>query len=93
MAPKCIVCGKPTSMDNKSEYCSAACKQRRHRDKKEAGKRVMLIGQAIDALTDTYGMGSIQRADAVTYHNLLWGKLDRLTKAINADIQKEQDQL
>lgn len=93
MPPKCIVCGKPTSMTNKSEYCSAACKQKRHRDKKEAGKRAALIGQGIDALTDTYSMGAIARPDAVAYHNLLWSKLNRLTDKINEDIRKDSDQI
>jgi hypothetical protein len=88
---KCTVCGKRLGAWFRGDICSAKCRQKKSRDKKQAGARAWRIGADIEKLFASYKSGAIDIDDAIMHHNALLNKIQKLTKQLSEDLQAQQE--
>lgn len=85
----CKVCGGPLPAWFRGDICSAKCRQKKSRDRRDAGKRAALAARQIESLANAYKAGGIDQHDAIVYHNLINSKLKLLSDVLIKELSEE----
>lgn len=82
MAMYCEVCGGGLSVWRKERICSAACRQKRSRDKRQAQPRAYDMGFTIDGWSKMLSQEVITAAEARDLLMVVWDRLSDFHKQV-----------
>jgi predicted nucleic acid-binding Zn ribbon protein len=88
MALYCEVCGGPLSIATKNRICSAKCRQRKSRNKRQAPQRAYAMGFEIDGWTKMLNEGTLTAAEARDLLDTVWDRLGNFYRLIQEAEQK-----
>jgi len=80
---ECEVCGRQMSQFFKGDICSAACRQKKTRMKRDAGRRLLRIQRDMHELINTVDLGLIDLWDTYELYHDIWEKVRRLGETID----------
>lgn len=83
MGFKCQICGRSMSEFYKGDICSDACRQKKARMKRNAGKTAVRVNRDIAELIKACELGIVDWNTAVQAHNKIWERLQELNTAID----------
>lgn len=81
---QCQVCGKPLSVHFKGDICSDACRQKKTRMKRDAGKILLRIQRDCETLISAMDLGLIDLWDSYDAYSEVYDKVAKMHDMIDA---------